>query len=318
MKLKNRGEPLEKTKINQKGFTLIEIMLMLALLSIVIGIAYSMHFVGNKSFEVSKDIGFAQQDARIISEYLNRELKYSSKISKDDYEEGRYYSIELRDNDDGTKTLIKTEYEGDGTTNETKLLSKDWKDIKIGLEQGNRTIKGLITIKLSNNTDYELAITIPLENIKEVGELPNILSSTDKVYYALPEDILIADVGDGENTPGDGEGGDIDDGENGDNDNGDDDPGNPEYPVWKSSDVYSIGDIVSHNDKKYIKREDWGVGHEPGINHRVWHEMSEEWLSYSVYSEGDIVIYGGKKYRSKQWNTNRVPSSVTWAWEPLQ
>lgn len=201
MKLKNRGEPLEKIKINKKGITLIEIILTLALLSIAIGVAYSIHFSGNKSFKVSKDIGFAQQDARIISEYLNKELKYSSKIFENEgNREGRYFSIELRNNSNGTKTLVKTEYKDGEAPCETKLLSKDWENVEeVELEQENRIIKGLITIKLNDNTDYKLPITIPLENINDTSELKSISLSTNKIYYALPKDSLASNA-EGEET----------------------------------------------------------------------------------------------------------------------
>lgn len=189
MKLRTRGEILKLIKTNKKGITLVEVILTLALLSIVIGVVYSVFFAGNKSFEISKDTGLAQQDARLIAVHLDNELKFASKISKNDYGQGRYFSIELKDNN-GSKTLVKTEY-NNGSRDETRLLSKDWDNISIKLEQTNRTLKGSITVGIGNNKSYQSSIIIPLENINSTNGLSSsiTLSDANKVYYVLPEDI---------------------------------------------------------------------------------------------------------------------------------
>ena len=65
----------------RKGITLIELVLTVAIISVIIQVIYSIFFVGNLSFNTSKDIGFAQQGARIPIDYINKEVRNSSSVS---------------------------------------------------------------------------------------------------------------------------------------------------------------------------------------------------------------------------------------------
>jgi prepilin-type N-terminal cleavage/methylation domain-containing protein len=70
---------LAKLKV-RKGVSLVELILAIAIFSIVIQVVYSIFFVGQKSFSTSKNIGFAQQEARSPLDYINREIKTSKSI----------------------------------------------------------------------------------------------------------------------------------------------------------------------------------------------------------------------------------------------
>jgi prepilin-type N-terminal cleavage/methylation domain-containing protein len=97
-----------KNKHNNRGMTLIEVLLSIAIFAIVLQVGYSMFFSGNKSFIIGSNRGHAQQDARIVAEHLNKELRYSSILS-DSNLTGRYFSIEIVENEDGTNTLSKVD-----------------------------------------------------------------------------------------------------------------------------------------------------------------------------------------------------------------
>lgn len=69
---------------NRKGISLIELVLAVAIVGIVIQVAYSIYFVGARSYETSKDMGFAQQEIRNLSMVLNNELRVAKEINTTD------------------------------------------------------------------------------------------------------------------------------------------------------------------------------------------------------------------------------------------
>lgn len=60
---------------NRNGLTLVEIIIVIAIIGILSAVASSVFFSGTKSFEFSKDKGFAQQEARLAATIITRELR---------------------------------------------------------------------------------------------------------------------------------------------------------------------------------------------------------------------------------------------------
>jgi len=71
---------MKTTSNNRKGMTLVELLLTVAIFSLVIQLVYSIFFVGQKSFVTSKDIGFAQQEARLPIDYINRQVRTAKNV----------------------------------------------------------------------------------------------------------------------------------------------------------------------------------------------------------------------------------------------
>lgn len=97
----------------RKGVTLVELLLTLALLSIVMAVAYSVFFTGNKSYKTSTNIGFAQQDSRLIVDFINRELKGIEKLYLEEPVEHHYTlglnadkRLQISNSSDGSKKVI--------------------------------------------------------------------------------------------------------------------------------------------------------------------------------------------------------------------
>lgn len=186
---------INKLKSNRKGISLVEVIVTVAIFAIIIPVIYSIFFVGNKSFETSRDIGLAHQEARIVAEYLDNELRYAigltdkdSTIPKDKV--NGYYSIKVEklNNNSNKKTILKlVAYDKDGNevaTDSKEIYSSSY-NWDINLINGNGIIKGTIAVKdgEDNKTVYELPINIPLENDKGTA----FTGSTNIIYYAAPE-----------------------------------------------------------------------------------------------------------------------------------
>ncbi|MDR7871213.1 MAG: prepilin-type N-terminal cleavage/methylation domain-containing protein [Tissierellaceae bacterium] len=97
----------------RKGITLIEVIIAIAIMAIIGQAVYSIYYVGNKSHAINRDMGFAQQDARLILENINKEMRSAKDVS-DSFFTTKYYSISI----DSDNNLIKTTYDGTSETPE--------------------------------------------------------------------------------------------------------------------------------------------------------------------------------------------------------
>lgn len=164
---------MKNIRYNNKGITLIELIITLAIMIVVLQTIYSIFFVGNKSFNIGKNKGFAQQEGRIVADFINNELRVAKKISEDRLME-KHYSLSLNNNGQ----LSKKTYNEDGSedVNEEKILSKNLRGIKFKGADGNK--KGIIYItidvmegeKSKNGQNYSLDINILLENLPDFDE----------------------------------------------------------------------------------------------------------------------------------------------------
>lgn len=178
----------------RKGFTLVELMLVVALIGVASMVAYSVFDIGQKSFEVGIDKGVQQADHRILREYINNELRYITKVytSEPDAKKEtiKYHSLEIKEKTDG-KYLLKTVY--DNPVNVQPSLM-DQQTIPIhfsGLQM--KTSDGKIEVSFTPiNSTRVYPFTIGLQNIESLGD-KIILDSSDglkqKIYYAYPQDI---------------------------------------------------------------------------------------------------------------------------------
>lgn len=188
-----------------KGFTLIEVILTLAIIGIVIQLSYSLLFSGTKSFQVGRDKGLSQQDFRIVQEILKKEIRYVKYLNniapEDDVNETyeKYYSLELKENDDESYSFIRKEYVKDeleanlyqeDTAKEIQLVARIYKGqlpitIKIPEE-------GLNVVDISLGKNGEKSFSISLENISESNEKFELIlndSENNRLYYAYPYDM---------------------------------------------------------------------------------------------------------------------------------
>src|SRR5690554_5159792 len=85
----------------RKGVTLIELILVIALISIIIPTIYSIFFAGNTSYGFSKNKGFAQQGVRLASDFIASNLKFVTALSDDENDfYTDYYSLKVIQNGD--------------------------------------------------------------------------------------------------------------------------------------------------------------------------------------------------------------------------
>ena len=183
-------------KYYRKGITLIELVLTIALMGVVLQVVYSILFVGNTSYSISTNKGFAQQDVRIVGDFVKSELKHITQMSVSDNYVDEYYSLRIKD-EDGKKLLIKSKhvYTGDGTeeNKETATTTTVISSIPINLESLTITndILGEIDLLISQEegkgvqkSRYELPLKIETINNSRMLENVNLdLVDGGVLYY---------------------------------------------------------------------------------------------------------------------------------------
>lgn len=184
----------------RKGISLIELVLALAILSIVIQGVYSIFFVGQKSFATGKNKGFAQQGVRVANAFLSEDLKYSTSfITNENFDSGitnsKVYSVQLEDSD-----LIQKDYTYTNpgyTETEIKRISGNWEGILLANDE-----YGILNVYIKQeensmnlSSEYVLDYSIELVNSPLIKtEMEWNFMNGDILYYTVSRDTEIGSI----------------------------------------------------------------------------------------------------------------------------
>lgn len=160
---------------NQKGITLIELIVTLAILGIIIPVVYSVFFAGASSYSFSTNKGFAQQDLRRTADYLTKELRLITDINDEDLSSTEYYSLRINSEGDLVKSKHLQQADDSILSSVINTISGNWNSIMI-----TNDTPGVIDIGLkqtedsgTKNASYDLTQSIITVNS------PNILNNLD-------------------------------------------------------------------------------------------------------------------------------------------
>lgn len=158
---KSRGENMKIKFKEQKGITLIEIVITLALITTILGIFLSIFSVSNKAYNTGSHQSFMQKDARLAARLIENQLRNAKTISDSSLEdEDTYYMLKLeKEEDQDLYHLLLITIEED----------KSIKEVSFGREFKSITFKGGKEAGLLNYSlefdGYDLFSTIKLNNI---------------------------------------------------------------------------------------------------------------------------------------------------------
>jgi len=184
------------------GFTLIELIVTLAIAAMVIPIGYSLLFVGNGMFNVSTGKGLSQQNVRLLADFTKNELQYVTRISDDASDfHTRYYSIEYNDTlnqfikryyvfNDATisvdESIVQT-INGDWDVLSISNLTAGVLNVNVGHEEiiGNKASRFDLpfNVNLLNATSLDTSISIDLTD--------EISGDPVRLYYIYAKDDLV-------------------------------------------------------------------------------------------------------------------------------
>lgn len=185
-------------KRTRKGLTLIEVILTIAIMTIIGQALYSIYHVGTKSFEINRYMGFTQQDARLILENLNNEMRTAKEVSTDIIDSGNKYSSIVKDGNVLKKISYVMNESGDFVEDSTKILGTNinmlnFKPIDQNPEDINiEYITDMISVEIVTNEEnvsrsYTMDIRLENGNIikysaNELGEY-DLPETIDRIYY---------------------------------------------------------------------------------------------------------------------------------------
>lgn len=184
------------------GFTLIELIVTLAIAAMVIPIGYSLLFVGNGMFNVSAGKGLSQQNVRLLADFTKNELQYVTRISDDASDfHTRYYSVEYNDTlnqfikryyvfNDATmsvdESIVQT-INGDWDVLSISNLTAGVLNVSVGHEEiiGNKASRFDLpfNVNLVNATSLDTSISIDLTH--------EISGDPVRLYYIYAKDDLV-------------------------------------------------------------------------------------------------------------------------------
>lgn len=178
---------------NQRGFTLLELLISLSILAFVIGSVYTFYDYGSKAFQEGEQHWLAQRQVRDTADYLSNELRYAyslklldpkEKIPEKPTKEDHYIYLDVG------KNYIHRYADAAGKPQERIIINaNDYSLAFYRVEQnkdiGNEPIPNVLGFSVvagSVNYQIESAITLlnmPTDSISET--IPD--SETSNIYY---------------------------------------------------------------------------------------------------------------------------------------
>ncbi len=200
---------------NRKGITLIELLLVMALVAIVIPAIYLLYNFSDTSYRLSTNKGFSQQDVRVIGNFVESEIKYITNLAlnedllNNEYQD--YYSLRV-ENVNGKNFLVRTFHEyivgsdesdpNPYVTSDTKRVSGNWDKIKISYSNVV-DVADLINVFIvqtegsgASEAKYELPLSIDMINNPKIEhDIETDLMINGNILYYQKAINTYADIG---------------------------------------------------------------------------------------------------------------------------
>jgi len=147
--------------LHRKGFTIVELIIVLALLGIVLGVGYNLFFYGENTFRTGSSKYQLQSDVRLVSDFISEEIRNAVEldiVSLPITAQTGYHYIYL----DGA--TIKYQFNGK-TENKTNAIMNDQAIFAIKKDANNKNFLKITLKGKLNGQEYDLATEIFLSNI---------------------------------------------------------------------------------------------------------------------------------------------------------
>lgn len=147
--------------MHRKGFTIVELIIVLTLLGIVLGVGYNLFFYGENTFRKGSNKYQLQSDVRLASDFISEEIRNAVEvdiISLPITAQTGYHYIYL----DGS--IIKYLYNGN-TENKTTAIMNNQAIFSIRKDSSNKNFLKITLKGKLDGQEYDLETEIYLSNI---------------------------------------------------------------------------------------------------------------------------------------------------------
>lgn len=163
---------------DQKGITLVEMLITLALFSIVIGVLFGVFAVSNRAYKSGSDQSFQQKDARLAARVIEKQLRNAKDIGANPLDGDFYYSLKLEKQEgQGLGSLVLERIEG--ASSKKTSFGNEFKEISFEKGEASNILNYSLVLE-----KYEISSAIKLNN-QPVGNIP---SGTTVLYFTLIDD----------------------------------------------------------------------------------------------------------------------------------
>lgn len=197
------GKKIAKTMANSPGFTIVELIIVIFLLTIILAVGLTFYAFGIISFNVSESQADLQQNARFLNTFITRELRIAEKVIIIDQYDGDPGTLDVSDlglnleNPDGTFYIYiiyikesRVYYQKvDGVDNPTSLLEGisqkvDFNlDLKVSEEKSNILQVNLFLSDDSGRT-FDLNTEVLVLNVNSIDDAST--GSGSAIVYQVP------------------------------------------------------------------------------------------------------------------------------------
>lgn len=298
---------MKKRRFNKNGFTLIEIIVSIAIFSAVIAVLGSVMISGFKYFYETSNTDLDKRSIDQLSSYVREQLLYATDVKiQNSKPEGKWYSISVVDNklhhydqDEIDLNAFNNDsyYNGHSFKMTVKAYENNRLDLSYSMLDGTEALYTTRdTLELMNVTSIENA---PFADEKIVGQ------DDLKIYYKKDKTAINNSGGSGEDSPFEVIGTVAD----------------------QISDITLINGRYMHTNQermsfeygdfyyyegywwKFIDKAPYtSVTGKPGdiSYHHRWKKIDAQWMAGSGYEYGDIVQHNGKYYRCVDKNGQNI------------
>ena len=174
--------------LNNKGVTLIELVIGMGLLVLVLSIGFSLYFFGTSSFEAGTKRGDLQQNARLVADFIMEEVRFAREVEifddlEDLNESDDYHYIFLEEGD------IKHKENGeDPVVKFSEISRKVDFDLQVDISEDSDNILKIVVSASDDEREYEVTTDVLILNL--VGE---IIDTSDNngigIKYKYPDEL---------------------------------------------------------------------------------------------------------------------------------
>ncbi|MFZ7132645.1 MAG: prepilin-type N-terminal cleavage/methylation domain-containing protein [Eubacteriales bacterium] len=162
---------------NSRGFTIIELIVVIALIIVVIAIVTNIFLLSNKSFDTGVNMAEVQKEARTTAKVISDSLKFASDVSISQPVSGDYYKITM----DGERLTISKYSEG-GTLISQESYGSDITGLNFHTDGDSKIIHFDLALA-AENQPFTLASSILLNNLTISGNTVNTGGEVSALYY---------------------------------------------------------------------------------------------------------------------------------------
>ncbi|MBU3177515.1 prepilin-type N-terminal cleavage/methylation domain-containing protein [Clostridium estertheticum] len=167
---------------NKNGFTLVELIVTIAIMLMVIALVFSIGDFGNRYFKKTNIQIYNQEAVRLVGDYIKKDIRFAKVLNVDktivkkQNKNPNYYVLLYKGGH-----LVKQEMKN---SDDTLVSEKTIGDVLTDLSFISVTDKGMLKYKVTNNANgqnYSVTYEVILDNISVVVVPSN---STTTIYYA--------------------------------------------------------------------------------------------------------------------------------------